>query len=384
MLRLRRSVLAKLLSSPSVSPLHRLISTTVSAPAVSPDPSSFAVEEYLVSTCGLTRRQTVKASPRISHLKSPANPDAVLAFLAGLGFSGADIAAVVARDPQFLCASVERTLSPVVAGLAGLGLSPSEITRLVSLAPDKFRRRSMVSKLQYYLPLFGSYENLFGALRHGSGLLTSDLERVVKPNVTFLRELGLAHCVIAKLCITFPWLLSFSSERVQAVMVCAQGLGVPRQSRMFRYAVHAVAFVGEQNVAAKLDYLKKTFGWSDSEVGVAVSKFPLLLTRSHHMLQSRSEFLISEVGFEPAYIAHRPIIVCFSLEGRLRPRYYVLKFLKENGLLKADPSYYLSFMVNETAFSKRYICPHKEAAPYLAEDYATACKGEVPARFIFA
>ncbi|KAF7076935.1 hypothetical protein CFC21_081534 [Triticum aestivum] len=383
MLRLRRSVLSKLLSYPSVSPLHRLISTTAPAPAVAPS-TGFAVEEYLVSTCGLTRPQALKASAKLSHLKFPSNPDAVLAFLAGLGLSGADAAALVAKDPKFLCADVGRTLSPVAAGLAGLGLSPSEITRLASLAPDKFRSRSIVSKLHYYLPLVGSYENLLGVLRYGSCLVSSDLETVVKPNVAFLRESGLADCDIAKLCVTLPCLLTSGWERIQALVLCAEGLGIPRRSGMFRHALHAVAFVGEQKVAAKLDCLKRTFGWSDAEVGIAVSKYPMLLTKSHHMLQSKSEFLISEVGLEPAFIANRPVIVCLSLEGRLRPRYYVLKFLKENGLLKGDPSYYTVVMVNENVFAQRYMCPYKEAAPYLAEDYATACGGEVPARFVFA
>jgi mTERF domain-containing protein len=118
----------------------------VAAPAVSPSPS-FAVEEYLVDTCGLTRAQALKASAKLSHIKSPSNPDAVLAFLAGLGLSSADIAAVVARDPQFLCTGVERTLDPVVLGLKGLGVSRSEVARLVSFAPDKFRSRSIVTKL---------------------------------------------------------------------------------------------------------------------------------------------------------------------------------------------------------------------------------------------
>ncbi|EMS49008.1 hypothetical protein TRIUR3_02134 [Triticum urartu] len=303
MLRLRRSVLSKLLSYPSVSPLHRLISTTAPAPAVAPS-TGFAVEEYLVSTCGLTRPQALKASAKLSHLKFPSNPDAVLAFLAGLGLSGADAAALVAKDPKFLCADVGRTLSPVAAGLAGLGLSPSEITRLASLAPDKFRSRSIVSKLHYYLPLVGSYENLLGVLRYGSCLVSSDLETVVKPNVAFLRESGLADCDIAKLCVTLPCLLTSGWERIQALVLCAEGLGIPRRSGMFRHALHAVAFVGEQKVAAKLDCLKRTFGWSDAEVGVAVSKYPMLLTKSHHMLQSKSEFLISE-GFKETGIGWR-------------------------------------------------------------------------------
>ena len=59
---------------------------------------------------------------------------------------------------------------------------------------------SIVSTLEYCLPLFDSSENLFRALKSGS-VLSSDLERVVKPNVAFLRECGLGARDIAKLLI---------------------------------------------------------------------------------------------------------------------------------------------------------------------------------------
>jgi mTERF domain-containing protein len=154
MLRLRPSlILARLLSTPSAAPvsqLHRLLST---APAAVSPIHGFNAEEYLVGTCGLTGAQALRASTKISHVKSPANPDAVLAFLAGLGLSSTDVAAVVAKDPKVLCSAVEKTLSPVVTGLAGLGLTPDEITLLVSLAPRIFRYRSVVAKMRYYLPI---------------------------------------------------------------------------------------------------------------------------------------------------------------------------------------------------------------------------------------
>ncbi|XP_037473335.1 transcription termination factor MTERF8, chloroplastic-like [Triticum dicoccoides] len=316
MLRLRCCLLTQLLWPPSsaspTSHLSRLISAA--APAVFPNPS-FAVEEYLVATCGLTPVQAFKASAKLSHLKSPSKPDAVLAFLADLGLSGADVAALVAKDPQFLCAKVDKTLAPVVLGLTGLGLSRSQIARLVSLSRGHFRSRSIVSNLHYCLRLFGSSEDLFRVLKCGAGLLSADIERVVKPNATFLRECGLSDCDIVKLCILQPWLLHSSMERIRAMVAHAEGIGVPRGCKMFRHALHAVARFSKEKIATKVEHLKKTFMWSDAEVGVVVSKFPSVLMRSNQMLESKSEFLISEVGLEPTYIAHRPAMLSYSLEG---------------------------------------------------------------------
>ncbi|CAM0947948.1 unnamed protein product [Alopecurus aequalis] len=311
MLRLRSCIFARILSSPAAYPishLHRLLSEDAAAaePAASPTPA-FAVQEYLVGTCGLTPAQALKASTKLTHLKSPSNPDAVLAFLAGLGLSTADVAALVAKDP----------------------------------------------------------------------------ERVVKPNVAFPRECGLGACDNVKLCFRLPRLLNAKQEGHRAMVACAEGFGVPRGSGMFRFTLQGVGFRSEQNIAARVDNLKKTFRWSDAEVGIAVSKNPAVMSTSKETLQHKSEFLIDEVGLELAYIARRPVIINYSLQGWLRPRCYVVMFLKKNGLLHQDRDYYSALMIGEKVFLEKFVCPHKEAAPHLAEDYAAACSGEIPTRFRF-
>jgi mTERF domain-containing protein len=108
---------------------------------------------------------------------------------------------------------------------------------------------------------------------------------------------------------------------------------------------------------------------------------PVVLRNSQDRLLRMSEFLMHELGLEPEYIAHRPAMLNHSVEARLRPRYYVVKFLKENGLLEHDRSYCTAIQVGEKVFLEKYIRPHKNAAPRLAEDYAATLRGEVPARF---
>uniref|UniRef100_A0ACD5V9F4 Uncharacterized protein n=1 Tax=Avena sativa TaxID=4498 RepID=A0ACD5V9F4_AVESA len=328
MLRLRACIASHLLPSPStsaISTLHRLISAA--APAISPRPG-FAVEDYLIDTCGLTRAQALRASRKLTHLKSRAKPDAVLSFLDSLGLSSTAVAATVARDPQFLCAKVDKTLDPVFVGLTDLGLSGPEIARLVPIAPDRFRCRSIVSTLQCYLVLFGSIEKLLWMVERRPYLLSgADLDNVVKPNLVFLRKCGLD---IAKLCSHVPMILTTKPERIQEMVARAEGIGVPRDSGMFRQALQAVAFLTEERIAAQVDYLKKTFMWTDAEVRIAITRAPVLLRISKDKLRYRFEFFTSEVGLEPLYIAYRPVMLNYSMEGRLRPRHYVLKFLKAN------------------------------------------------------
>jgi mTERF domain-containing protein len=153
---------------------------------------------------------------------------------------------------------------------------------------------------------------------------------------------------------------------------------------MFRQALQAVAFQNEEKIATKVEYLKNMFRWSDAQVGIAICKSPMVLKASKGKLQSRFDFLVSELGLETTYIARHPILINLSLEGRLRPRHYVVKFLKENGLLHRKWSYNSIIMGSDKLFVEMFIHPHKEAAPHLTQDYASACRGEVPARLVSA
>uniref|UniRef100_R7W002 Uncharacterized protein n=1 Tax=Aegilops tauschii TaxID=37682 RepID=R7W002_AEGTA len=155
-------------------------------------------------------------------------------------------------------------------------------------------------------------------------------------------DVGIALC-------KWPTVLRWSKDMLQrkSEVLISKGIGVPRGSGMFRHALQSVACFSEEKIAAKVEQLKKTLRWSDADVGIALCKWPTVLRWSKDMLQRKSEFLISKVGLEPAYIAHRPVMLSLSLEGRLKPRYYVMRFLQENGLLSHGRDYYAMVLVGE-------------------------------------
>ncbi|XP_037467283.1 uncharacterized protein LOC119339263 [Triticum dicoccoides] len=112
-----------------------------------------------------------------------------------------------------------------------------EIAHLVWLCP--LLLPDLAHRLQdAVLPaLFGSFDNFLRALRCGSYLISSDLGKVIKPNVVFPWECGLSDYDIVKC-------------DVQAS------------------ALQAIMFLGEEKVATKLEYLKKTFRWADAELSI--------------------------------------------------------------------------------------------------------------------
>ncbi|RCV20907.1 hypothetical protein SETIT_4G095600v2 [Setaria italica] len=204
--------------------LHRPLSNNAAAP--------FAVDDYLVATCGLSRAQALKASKSLSHLSSPSKPDAVLAFLSARGLSRADIAA----DPRLLCASVEKNLSKRVAELGDLGLSRSQIARLILICRHAIRSAAIQRNIAFWLPILGSFDKLLQVVKMNSGILTVNPEKASKPNLALLQRCGINVSDLP----TFMFrVLTRPHKIVREAVAHIDNIGVPRSSRMFYY-VHVI------------------------------------------------------------------------------------------------------------------------------------------------
>ncbi|CAL5046917.1 unnamed protein product [Urochloa decumbens] len=354
-------------SSPLLS-LCSYLATTAST--ISPKP--FAVEDYLVASCGLSRAQALRVSKKISHLKSPSKPDAVLAFLASLGVPRADIATLVACDPRFLCCSVEKTLAPRVAELTSLGLSRSEIARFIPIALYSFRRCSLSRTVSFWLPIFGS-DKLLDGLRNNAGIFSIDFQKVAKPNLDFLQQCGVSAREIAGANVYSSRLLSMKPEYLREAAERVEALGIKRNSPMFRHGLCLVAFMSKHDVAKKMGMLKKV-GFSQHHVLMIVKKAPLVLGASEDKIRRVVDFWTREVGLDAQYIAQRPALIMYSLERRLLPRHRLLSVLREKGLRDLELNYYTAAM-GEMIFVQKFVIPCKDNVPGLAEDYASIHSG---------
>jgi mTERF domain-containing protein len=352
----------------------------LSAAASSTTDSPFSVEDYLATTCGLTRAQTLKATKFLSHLKSPSKPDAVRDFLSNLGLSSSDISAVVAADPRFLCSNVDDTLAPRVAKLREIGLSASSIARLVLIGAHVLRSCDIAGRLQFWIPLFGSFDEFIQAVSGGAlggvSLLTRDIDTVIKPNVAQLLQCGLTVRDLAKTGLSGTWALVCKPDRLKELIARAEELGVQRGSGQFMYALATVSFLNHEKLAARMELLKKTLGCSDQVLQIAIARHPSLLRASEDNLRSTVEFLVTKAGLEPEYIVRRPALFSYSLSARHQPRYIVKKILQGKGLLRSD--YCSMIAATERHFVSRYIDRYTESVPDLADLYAAARAGKTP------
>uniref|UniRef100_A0A0D9WNH2 Uncharacterized protein n=1 Tax=Leersia perrieri TaxID=77586 RepID=A0A0D9WNH2_9ORYZ len=341
MIHLRRCVLSHLLHPHCPAPanpllsLHRLLSSA----AFPISPKSFVVEDYLVESCGLTRAQAAKVSGNVSHLKSPSKPDAVLAFLSGLGLSRSDIALAVASDPRLLCAKVDKTLDTRVSELSELGMSYSQIARLIPLARSNFRYKSLGPKMAFLLTVFGSFDSCLEVLKMNSSVLSINIE-----------------------------------QHLEQAVVLANKFGLKQGTRMFSMAVVIFAILSQEKLTKRLQLFKK-LGWSQDDLSLAVKNMPNILGMKEETLCRNMKFLMKDVGLEIPYIARRPALLLYSFERRLLPRHCLINVLKEHGLVKTSYDYFNIAMISNDKFMDKFVHPYVESVPGLGDAYASGCAG---------
>ncbi|TVU00205.1 hypothetical protein EJB05_54384, partial [Eragrostis curvula] len=361
---------------------HRLLCSVAATALSASSPRSFDVEDYLVSTCGLTPAQALRAANNIPHLSSRSNPDAVLAFLGGtLGVPAADIAAAVVMDPKILCSDVERTLAPRIQDLSDLGLSLEEIARLLPLVPNAFRIRFLRRKLEFWLKELGSFDKILRVVRVNSGILSVGLDKVAKPNLALLQQWGVNASDIACISMYSPRLFTMNPKQLREAVERVAELGMERGTRMFPHLLIFVSFKSKDAVARRTQLLQK-FGFSQDGIREVVRKAPAVLGMSDQRIEGNLNFLMKDVGLEVPYIVQRPALIMYSLERRLLPRHCLLKVLREKGLLSVEYSYYTTALMSEKHFEQKFVLPYKDVVPGLADSYASKCSGKAVDSFM--
>ncbi|OEL22358.1 hypothetical protein BAE44_0016622 [Dichanthelium oligosanthes] len=393
MLRIRKCILSHLYPSPPyaapISPpfsLHRLSAT---APP-------FVAEDYLVANCDLSREKAlkVKASKKLSRLKSSSGPDAVIAFLGGLGLSRAEVARLVANDPRLLCADVDKTLAPRVDKLGDLGLSRPEIGRLVLASRNQFRSNWFLRKVELGRRISGSLDELHqvvnlpnrqllrklefwhkisGFCANLSDFLSIDLEKVAIPKLTLLQQRGITVSDLPPS--TARSLMTKSAEQLINGLACIDEFGIQQSSPVFFDALVIFATISSEMLTNNIQ-LFENLGWSKNDISLAVSQAPGIICLGEKRLRRSLDFLMGEVGLEIPYIAQQPALILYNTECRLLPRHCLMKFLKAKGLLKCDLSFDLIAKMREQKFLNRFLHPYEESVPGLAAVYASSRAGK--------
>ncbi|XP_078161451.1 transcription termination factor MTERF15, mitochondrial-like [Carex rostrata] len=359
-------------------PLNRSTSLTAStAPTQASPPNPHFAVEYLVQSCGLSSDEALKASKYIPHLKSPEKPNAVLCFLRDTGVNELDIRTAVSRDARILCSNVEKNWKPNIAKLQEVGFSIEDISGIIASSPSLFRF-NCASKIEFWIGVLGSVENLYVVLKTRDGaLISSSLEKVILPRLSYLKQqCGLSNHQVARLIKSNPRLISARPDVFEKVVERALELGVAPSSGTFINALIVVSTQNKHNIDARLNNLRN-LGFSQEEVELMIRKKPTVLAVPEKIVGSKMEFLMKEAGCDKLHVIQNPVLFTYSLEKRLIPRNLVRKLLMSKGLPVANLKFSTIVNPSNEKFVNKFILPYENIIPGLHQAYADAIAGKI-------
>lgn len=334
--------------------------------------------EYLVRSCGLSSPEACRASRYFTHLKSSKKPDAVLRHLREQGLEPPHIRRLVLSHPRVLLASVKKTLEPKIRVLRAAGFSGPELARLISASRATLELCNVVPRVEFWKKLIGSDQKLFKTMKRAPHLLSYRPEERVLPSLSLLRSLGLPEDKIATVILRRPRLVVSHPDKIRAVVEQAKSLGAAPGMRLFAEALSTVANLSAATLDAK-SRLLRGFGWSQEELCFAFQRFPHVLRFSEKKLLSGMDFLLKEASCEPSYVARHPVLLGFSVEKRLMPRFQILQFLKMKELPGTNVDLCTAMAMPEKKFQDKFFLPNREEFSEIFETYFAAC-GEKPSR----
>ncbi|CAD5184064.1 unnamed protein product [Musa acuminata subsp. malaccensis] len=325
------------------------------------DHSSNHISKFMLvdplQSCELSSKEAAKmAKDRICEKKLPSSSPSIdpsIEFFKQSGWSDAQVMKLTRRRPKLIFASAETVLKPRMRSLQDMGFSDTEIFQLVSSCPSLLSFRDIQPRINFWRSLLGSNERFLKACKRNMFMLTSSLARNIEPSISLLREHGISDERISHMVVTMQGYFGRIDKLKEAIKYIEE-LGVPRDSRVYTYALNVVINVSRSKFDAKSVTLM-SFGWSQPDINALFRKCPSIWSFSKKNISDKMTFLMKEAGCELTCISSHPILLKFSLEKRLRPRYEVLNFLDQNKLLDREHNLPSVMMATEEKFRKKFL-----------------------------
>ncbi|KAK4420936.1 hypothetical protein Salat_2044100 [Sesamum alatum] len=331
------------------------------------DKQSFTVS-YLMNSCGLSSEAAISASKKL-HLNSPEKPDRLLALLKSYGFSNAHISKMMAKCPIILTADPEKTVSPKLKFFHSIGVPAPVLARVLSISPHILRYSLQKKIIPVYINLKrllqtnerivhfikrtdGNYHFIYGVLKY------------IHSNVAMLRKYGLRESDISFLFSHYPNILIIETDRLAALLDRVTEFGLDTKKHAFVHAMEVLFSISKSNWEHKKEVYRR-WGWSESDIRRAFSIHPKCMTLSEKKIMSTMEFLVNEMSFQPSDIARYPVVICYNLEKRIKPRCQVAKVLLLKKLIKKSYSLTSLVVIPERLFLLRCVTKYQGKIPLL-------------------
>ncbi|XP_059281312.1 transcription termination factor MTERF2, chloroplastic-like [Lycium ferocissimum] len=333
--------------------------------------SANVLVDFMVNSLGFSTQEAISTSCKVtlSRLRNY-EPHLLLDVFDQMGINKLQIKTLISSTPKLLICRVDKNLQPKIKVLQQLGLSGSD---LVTLIKKNFLTRGLHTiiepNLVYLRELLGSHDSVAGIVMKEPRLLGCNLPKIMPPNISFLQNLGFSRKDIDKAFHRRPRFLLNNPEWLErAVHRLEINFRMPPVSLTFLHAVEVLGSFDESKLERKFD-IYRSFGWPDSDICKMVRKLPYCLTTSEAKIRITLKFFMNELGYEPSYLASHAPLLKYSLEKRVMPRNEILKFLKENQLVKGKLCLYTVVKCTELQFLEKYVLPFRAKMPEVYDLY---------------
>jgi len=325
---------------------------------------SFTVN-YLIQNCGFSPETASKLSNRV-HLNNSQKPDSVLALFKSYGFSNSQLSSLIKTRTDILSYDPNKTILPKFNFLLSKGASNSDLVHIITRNPlmlSQSLKNTITPCYDFIKRFLLSDQSTIAALKHCSCFLYS---KYPSHNIQFLLQNGVPESKIVFLFRNWYYMLSEKPPIFEKAVMEVKQLGFNPDKTFFLIALHAK--ISPKSVWERKINVYKKWGWSDEIIASAFLKYPWCMLASVEKIEAVMQFFVNHMGWESNVLAKYPILLMLSLEKRVIPRAFVLKFLQSKGLIK-DAKSPAPFKVPEDLFLKRYVNCFEEDASHLLKLY---------------
>ncbi|XP_058202707.1 uncharacterized protein LOC131317151 [Rhododendron vialii] len=324
---------------------------------------------YLRKSCGFSPEEAISASKRV-NFESPERPDSVLAFFQNHEFTKTQISNLIKKFPRLLLSDPNKILLPKFEFLKSKGISAKDVARIVSTSPLALRslENLIIPSFNFCRNYFQSEEKAVAAVKRCAMLLLLDELTHVTPNIAILREAGVPNDSIMRSLTNQPRPFMMRSNEFRQIVEDVQKIGFDPLKHSFFRAIHVLRAVSKSRWEKKVEVYKK-WGWTADEIFVAFKLHPDCMGASEGKINRVMDFVVNQIGWEPSFIARRPVLISLSLEKRIIPRFAIYQVLSSKGIIKTKDIYWTTLQTSEKQFLEKFVICYGEEAPELLKLY---------------
>lgn len=325
---------------------------------------------YLANSCGLSPEAAIVASQKVK-LRSLEKSDSVLALLRRYEFSDTQISKVVCRLPQILVSDIQKTLLPKLEFFCSIGVPGLDLAKTLTYKPNILRtslKNCMIPNYNFLKSIVPCDVKVQNILKHDPRMFQDNLSKNVIPNIGLVMELGMPQSFMAMLLTQYPWIVSRKTELFRQLVGDVKEMGFDPKKLSFVFAIRVLS--GMKTTWSLKEEAYRRWGWSENDVLSAFRLFPLCMIMSEKKIMETMDFLVNKMGWQSEAIAKCPMVLCYSLDKRIIPRFSVVRVLCSKGFVDVEKLSLASIITSpEKIFLNRFVTRYLDQVPQLTNVY---------------